>query len=188
MRSARPAALLGAALTFLALCSCASSETVFLKNAPEFRATDTDPGAHVWLDPEVDFCEYDRLLIDPTEVVLVSGADAKSVDPAVLQSLATEFRDTLVRVVDPYYSVLPAPAPRTLRIRSALTDVTLSPGAGTAADVRSSRVEWEMLDAQTGKRLGAGWRKRDAEPGTNGFEAWADKLLDFMNRRAEFSR
>jgi hypothetical protein len=186
MRSA-PAALSLIAAAF-ALAACASSETAFLADPPAFRPTDSDPGASVWFEPEADFTEYDRLVIDPTEVALVSGADAGSLEPAVLRSLAGEFRDTLVRVVDPYYSVLAEPAPRTLRLRTALTDVTLTPGGGTAADVTSSRIEWEMLDAQTGRRLGAGYRKRDAEPGTNGFEVWADKLLDFMNRRADVPR
>jgi hypothetical protein len=187
MRSARFAACLAVAAA-LALASCASSETVFVKNPPEFRATDADPGANVWFDKDTDFTDYDRLLIDPTEVALVSGAEASSLEPALLRSLATEFRDTLVRVVDPYYSVIEAPAPRTLRLRTALTDVSLTPGGGTGADVLSSRIEWELLDAQTGRRLGAGYRRRDADPGTNGFEVWADKLLDFMNRRSEFGR
>jgi uncharacterized protein DUF3313 len=186
MRSA-PAALPLIAAAF-ALAACASSETVFVKDPPKFRATDADPGAHVWFDPDVEFTEYDRLLIDPTEVALVSGAGAKSVDPAVLRALAVEFHDTLVRVVDPYYSVIAEPAPRTLRVRTALTDVTLAPGGGTGDAVTSSRIEWELLDAQTGRRLGAGYRRRDAEPGANGFQVWADKLLDFMNRRAEIPR
>lgn len=187
MRCARPVLALGAAAAMLVLTAC-GSETVFVKHPPPFHATDNDPGANVWFDPEVDFTDYDRLVIDATEVALVSGAAAKSVDPAVLQSLAAEFRDTLVRVVDPYYSVLEAPAARTIRLRTALTDVTLAPGGATAADVTSSRIEWEMLDAQTGRRIGAGWRKRDAEPGTSGFEVWADKLLDFMNQRADLPR
>lgn len=186
MRLPRAVALLAAA-SLLLLGGC-SSETVYISDPPAFRALDDDPESRVWLDTETDFTEYDRLLIDPTEVALISGADAASIEPAVLHSLAVEFRDTLVRVVDPYYSVLEAPAPRTLRIRSALTDVTLAAGGGTGADVLSSRVEWEMLDAQTGRRLGAGYRKRDAEPGVNGFEVWAEKLLDFMNRRAEFTQ
>jgi hypothetical protein len=184
MRCVRAALVLAAAL---APAACSSSETVFVKDPPQFHATDADPGANVWFEPETDFTAYDRLLIDATEVSLVPGAAASSVDPAVLRSLAVEFRDALVRVVDPYYCVLEAPAPRTLRVRTALTDVTLVPGGATAADVMSSRIEWELLDAQDGRRLGAGYRRRDADPGASGFEVWADKLLDFMNRRAEIT-
>ena len=187
MRSAMLTRSLAAAAA-LALASCASSETVFVQDPPEFRGTDADPGGHVWFDERIDFCEYDRLMIDPTQVALVSGAEAQALDPALLRSLATEFRETLVRVVDPYYSVIETPAPRTLRVRTALTDVKLSKGGGTGADVLSSRIEWEMIDVQTGRRVGAGYRRRDAEPGTNGFEVWADKLLDFMNRRSEIGR
>src|SRR5262245_33869589 len=104
MRSAPAAALVAACA--LALASCASSETLFIKNPPPFHGTQADPETRVWFDPQTDFCEYDRLLIDPTEVVLVSGTDARLLDPAVVRSLAVEFHDTLVRVVDPYYSVL----------------------------------------------------------------------------------
>lgn len=182
-----PLAVLCIAAT-LAAASCAGRRDAarapdFLGDTPMLRPAADDPAARVWFDPAVDFTQYSRLLIDPVEVVLVPGADAASLDPALLAGLAAEFRATLVRVVDPYYDVLDAPAPRTLRIRAALTDARLRPGGRSSADLVDARVEWMALDAMTGRRVGAGIRRRESRPDAPGFDPWAFALLDVMDCR-----
>ncbi len=189
MRPILPFAL---ALVVLALGACAvpgsEHRSGFLGDYSDLKKSSTDPELAAWFDPKVDFLEYDRLMIDPVEVVLVPGAAAASADPAVLQALAAELHDTVFRVVDPYYTILDAPASRTIRLRAALTDVKLRDGGTTPGDVLGARLEWEMLDAQTKKRIGAGMRWRDVGAGETGFEPWAKGLLKFMNARQEMTR
>lgn len=189
MRVARPLALLVLAAA-LGACATPGREHAsgFLGDYSALKTSSHDPELLVWFDPGVDFLEYDRLLIDPVEVVLAPGAAAAGLDPAVLRSLADDLRATLVRVVDPYYTVLDEPASRTIRLHAALTDVKLRPGGVTSADLEGARCEWELFDATTQKRIGAGMRWRDVPEGATGFEPWAHGLLTFMNSRQEMTR
>jgi Protein of unknown function (DUF3313) len=188
----RPIRSLSIAFVALALGACAvpgsEHRSGFLGDYSGLKKSSQDAELASWFDPKVDFLEYDRLMIDPIEVVLAPGAEAASADPAVLKALAAELHDTVFRVVDPYYTILDAPASRTIRVRVALTDVKLRDGGTTSADVLGARIEWEMLDAQTTKRIGAGMRWRDVPAGETGFEPWAKALLKFMNSRQEMTR
>lgn len=157
----------------------------FLGDTSMLRPAADDSAARIWFDPGVNFVAYDRLLIDPVAVALVPGAEAAEVDPEVLGGLAAEFRATLVRVVDPYYEVLDGPAPRTIRVRAALTDAKLRRGGATGADLAAARVEWEALDATTGRRIGAGVRWRETRSEAPGFDPWAEALLDLMISRRD---
>lgn len=191
-KAMRPIVPFALALAALALGACAvpgsDQRSGFLGDYSVLKKSSQDPELAAWFDPEVDFLEYDRLMIDPIEVVLAPRAAAASVDRAVLEALATDLHDTVFRVVDPYYTILAEPASRTIRLRVALTDVKLADGGTSPADVLGSRVEWEMLDAQTRKRIGAGMRWRDVPAGETGFEPWAKALLKFMNSRQEMTR
>lgn len=183
---ALPAAALIVAASFVGAPGCASGPATsgFLGDTSEFAPRPDEPDSLVWRAADADLVAYDRLMIDPVEVGLVPGAAAEGTDPATLESLAAALREALVATVDPYYPVLDAPAPRTLRLRISLADVErAAAGAASgsdAADVLASRVEFEVLDAETGRRLAAGTRRRES-PGRSGFQPWADLLLDFMN-------
>lgn len=178
------AAALLVASAVLAAPGCASgpATTDFLGDTGEFAPRPDEPDSLVWRAADADLVAYDRLMIDPVDVRLVAGAAAEGTDPGTLASLAAALREALVATVDPYYPVLDAPAPRTMRLRVSLADVELVPGGGSAADVLASRVEFEVLDAESGRRLAAGTRRRDS-PGRTGFQPWADLLLDHMNSR-----
>ncbi len=178
-----------ALVAVVAAASCAggrgTSASGFLGDTSMLRPAPDDPAARVWFDPTVDFTSYGRLLVDPVEVALVPGAEAASLDPALLAGLARDFRATLVRVVDPYYDVLDAPAPRTIRVHVALTDARMRPGGASSEDLAAVRVEWEAFDATTGRRIGLGARWRESREDAPGFEASALALLDFMNSRQD---
>jgi hypothetical protein len=188
MKRTAPLAVAALALALSATCCvCRGTNPApgAVGQAPAPRPTSDDAPARVWFDPTVDFTSYSRLLVDPVDVALVPGAEAASLDPAVLAGLALEFRATLVRVVDPYYDVLDAPAPRTIRVHVALTDARMRPGGASAADLAAIRAEWEAFDATTGKRIAVGARWRESREDAPGFEASALALLDLMNSRQD---
>lgn len=187
MRSIAALSLVAVALA-LGACATPDHASGFLGDYSKLKKSSRDPELRAWFDPKVDFLEYDRLLIDPVEVVLAPGAAAAALDPATMQSLAEDLRATVVRVVDPYYTVLDQPASRTIRVHAALTDVKMRPGGVTSADLEGARCEWELFDALTKQRIGAGMRWRDVPEGTVGFESWANGLLSFMNARQEMTR
>ncbi len=73
--------------------------------------------------PDLDLSPYQRVIIDPVDVVLDPEAADRPVNPAELAALADYLRQALIVAVRDAYPVVEKPGPDVLRLRVALTDV-----------------------------------------------------------------
>jgi len=176
----------------LLVSSCASrtSPSGFLTNFGQlgggYGTADTYA---VYTAPGMDLTDYDSVYIEaPTTIIDVDKHDpkvAEQLSAYVVRSLRSEYGKSL-RIVG-------TPGPRTIRVRTALTDVIqgsnptnpvtttyadpkapLRGAVGSAAPfIASISFEGEALDGETGKRLGAmsdqraGTKRDDINPSTD---------------------
>lgn len=186
--------LLATAGTALALSSCATggkSPSGFLSNYKQMDGGyGTTDAVSAYVKPGVDLKNYDSVIIDPVTTIVATPG----ISPQVQQQLAAYLGDALRAQTAGELKAVSVPGPKTLRVRTALTDViegqkagtpvtTVHPGAratltGTvgSAEVASfvSRVsfEGEILDSITGERLLANidhriGKKREASAATS---------------------
>jgi hypothetical protein len=78
-------------------------------------------GAMRWKDPAVDFRQYNSILIENVRVKL--DADSSAVDPAALKSLTDYFHQSLVKALQPPYTVVDKAGAGVLRVRITLVDL-----------------------------------------------------------------
>jgi hypothetical protein len=177
MKLPRHSPTLAAAGLCLMLAACAPggrSPSGFLKN---YRQLDAGYGTAdtlaVYVKPGVDWRQYDSVMIDPVTTVIATpgiGAETTSQLAAYLATALREQAPDGIRVVS-------SPGPRTMRVRTALTDViegadngkpvttvhsnpaaTLTGKLGSdalAAFISNVCFEGEILDSATGERLSA---------------------------------
>jgi hypothetical protein len=159
----------------LALSSCSTggkSPSGFLSNYKQLDGGyGTADAVSAYVKPGVDLKKYDSVIIDPVTTVISSpGIDSKVAD-----QLAAYLSDALHKQVVGELKVVSVPGPKTLRIRTALTDViegqtggkpvttvhtsasaTLTGTLGSAevaAFVTKASFEGEIVDSVSGERL-----------------------------------
>ena len=135
-------------------------------------------------------------MLDPVVVWLDPGSDAVALGRTTLQDVAEAFTKILRGRIEPYYSVVKAPAPGVLRVRIAITDVApAAEGAGPdtpKVDLGGAAMEAEIIDAMTGEQLAAVVDRiegsaafRDAPKKWRAVEGafieWANGLLDYLD-------
>ncbi|HSP44154.1 MAG TPA: DUF3313 domain-containing protein [Luteolibacter sp.] len=177
MKLPRHSPILATAGLCLLLAACAPggrSPSGFLKN---YRQLDAGYGTAdtvaVYVKPGVDWRQYDSVIIDPvTTVIATPGVGAETKD-----QLAAYLATALSSQVPEGIRVVSVPGPRTIRVRTALTDVIegadsgkpattvhLSPAAtldgklgsdALASFISNVSFEGEILDSATGERLSA---------------------------------
>ena len=177
----------------LALSSCATggkSPSRFLSNFSQLDAGyGTENAVSSYLKPGVNLKQYDSVIIDPVTTVIASPG----VSPAVAGQLSAYLNEDGRVIIDPVkeqlaaylseslrsqmtdFKIVSSPGPKTLRLRTGLTDVisaaqagkgvtvvhtapraTLSGNLGSAAlasFVSNVAFEGEILDSVTGERL-----------------------------------
>jgi uncharacterized lipoprotein YmbA len=182
----RYAAVLTAAL--LAACASNSPYSGFLKDYSKLEPHPEREGTLIWEKADVDMRDYDRLMFD--DVVLHRRPGSKTeLTPQQIGKATAAFRDIFIETIEPYYTVVDAPAPHVLRVRIAITDVE---PIQAGISVGSASIEGELLDAQSGERLLAivdtieGSKKgREAQEKwravEGAFHEWAERLLDYMD-------
>ena len=116
--------------------------------------------ALTYVDPEVDFKNYDSLMFDRVSVWLSAEAENREIDPAVLKEMSDYFLNALVDAVKDGYSVVDQPGPNVLRVRAAITDVEPSDPVAKAVSVDNigtggAEAEFELLDSMSSERLAA---------------------------------
>ncbi|MGE9269474.1 MAG: DUF3313 domain-containing protein [Verrucomicrobiales bacterium] len=165
--------LLAAGLTLLATsCGTQSSPSGFLTNFGQLGGGyDTTNTLAAYTAPGLDLTDYDSVYIEaPTTIIDVDKHDprvAEQLSAYVVRSLRSEFGKRL--------KIVGEPGPRTIRVRTALTDIVegtpattpvttvysdpkapMRGAVGSAAEFISSiSFEGEALDGATGKRLAA---------------------------------
>jgi hypothetical protein len=159
----------------LALSSCATggkSPSGILSNFAQLDAGyGTENAVSSYVKPGADLKQYDSVIIDPVTTVVASPG----VSPAVTDQLAAYLSESLRSQMAGGLKIVAAPGPKTLRVRTGLTDVisaaqagqgvtavhaapraTLSGNLGSAAVagfVSNVAFEGEILDSVTGERL-----------------------------------
>ena len=154
----------------------------------------------VYLNPEARWRTYDKIMLDPVTVWLGKDAVAKDtgvVPPEDVRNLANLFYQKVSEQLSKDYTLVQESGPGVMRLSGALSDVehgmpvldtisTVVPQAhilsegkklasGTHAFVGGASVEFRMVDAQSGKLLGAGIdRRAGGKTLTKGFGYWAD--------------
>lgn len=169
--------LLAIAGAALAISSCApggKSPSGFLANYQQLDSGyGTADAVTSYVKPGTDLKKYDSLIIDPVTTVVA----APGISPAVSDQLAAYLSQALATQLGSGLKLVGTPGPTTLRIRTGLTDVIEGSNAGkpvttvhtspratltgavgspeVAAFVSHVSFEGEILDSQSGERLGA---------------------------------
>lgn len=134
------------------------AQTGFLDDYSILETSAEFKGALFYQNPEKPLRQYDRLMIDPVVVQFHADAKGKAIDPEELQELTVKLREEAIEVLSEGYEVVTSPGPRTLRIQSALTDLSgnkavlnLHPYTKmTGLGLGGASMEAKGTDAQTG--------------------------------------
>jgi hypothetical protein len=169
--------LFATAAATLSLSSCSTggkSPSGFLSNYSQLDAGyGTENAVSSFLKSGVDFKKYDSVIIEPVTTTVASPG----ISPAVTDQLAAYLSGSLRSQLSSGYKVVNTPGPKTLRVRTGLTDViensklgkpvvtvhpdpkiTLSGNLGSAAVatfISQVSFEGEVLDSVSGERLSA---------------------------------
>jgi hypothetical protein len=156
------------------------TQSGFLSDYSKLQPDPGDPGAKLYLKPDVDWKRYNRVMLERIRVWVKPDAGYKGVDPAELKALTDYFQQAIVKALEPTYPVVNEPGPDVLRARVAITDliptqpemsvVTLVVPFGSVADIAAgaagvsylgeTAIEAEFLDSQTHQVLAA-YQDRD---------------------------
>lgn len=195
---------LALAASLALLTACATTEQTrnvelsgFLKDYEELDSGRRGQALRIYIDPGADFSLYDRVMIDPVTIWIRESSDASGAPREELQQLADSLETMLRNQLALDFEIATQPEPRTMRIRTALTEAqqsnvvldivsTILPPAritgaigrlatGTHAFVGSAAIEMEIVDAISGRRLIAAADERSGRKTLRGStDAWAD--------------
>jgi hypothetical protein len=122
-----------------------------LATAPEFAVV----GRKVYINPNADLTQYSKVVIDPLSFEYYQGAHALS--EAEKDRLTRYLNDWLNLKLKDRFQKVPVAGPGTIRIRTAVTDLTQPAGVTDAerklADIVVAVVELEMADSVSGERF-----------------------------------
>lgn len=122
-----------------------------LANAPEFAVV----GRKIYINPEADLTQYGKVVIDPVSFDYYKGTHALTEKEK--GRLTTYIGEWLNLKLKDRFQKVPVAGPGTLRIRTAITDLTQPPGVTDAdrklADIVIAIVELEMVDSVSGERF-----------------------------------
>jgi len=162
-----------------------------------------------YVKPGADLSRYDRIMIDPIELIYDAGSNLDRLHPDERTLLKTYFRDAIVTAVQDAYPVVTAPGADVLRVRAAVTDLDFSQSYADIGEMGQLRafsaiygetaMEAEFRDSLTGERLAAAVDRRGGEVSAYGgrigtlgaaraaFTDWANlfrRRLDALHGRA----
>jgi hypothetical protein len=96
----------------------------FLTDYSRLVAAPAGGGILCWRAANVDWKQYDKVLIERIKVYLSAGSTAKPIDPTDLKTMLDYFHGALVKDLQPDVRVVTATGPGVLRVRFALTALT----------------------------------------------------------------
>lgn len=203
-------------LTTLALTSCTSTSqmrktkaTGFLGDYASLRKGEGSEAQLVYIKPGVNWRNYNKIIIDPITAYAIPGNPLAKLPKDQLNALVGYLYSTLREQLSKDYQIVSTPGPGVLRLRVALTEAgagkpvlgvmsSLTPPSiavsalkttitGSGTGTGSARVEMELLDSQTRRRLAAGV---DAQSGNKrdffgNFNKWDDAQDAFDNWAAK---
>lgn len=214
----RITSILGAA-SLIALTACSTTHQVrrvstsgFLGDYSQLRAGEGDEAKLVYTDPEADFGQYSKIMIEPIQLWKSEDPDSAlgSLSKADQQLLVDYLYTSLKDHLSKDYTIVTKADADTLRIRAAITEAkkskpvldlvsNLAPYGlglsytkrivfGTHTSVGLVTGEIEMLDGATGKRVAAAVDRRAGTKVLRGkFARWGDvkDAFDYWARRIQ---
>ena len=152
----------------------------FLSDYSNLNLQSDTEDTFIFQDPNTDFSQYDKLMVERIKVWFKEDAEYKGIDPAEIKDLTDYFHKAIVEAVGGQYPIVREPGPDVLRLRIAMTDlvptkpsaslVTLvvpflwlaEAGSGVATDEAGSTpfvgevtIELEALDSQSNRQIAA---------------------------------
>jgi hypothetical protein len=156
----------------------------FLSDYSRLGPDEKDKQGEIFIDPAVDFKQYDKILLERIRVYFKEDSENKEIDPTELKMLTDYFHEAIVRELGDAYPIVNEPGPGVLRTRIAITElipakpamsvvVLVTPyatvadlasgavsqkgaeGAGSPPYLGDTAIEVEVLDSMTNEQLGA---------------------------------
>lgn len=152
----------------------------FLTGYANLPAEPDEGGAYRYLDSQVDFGKYNKLLVDRIKIWFKEDADYKGIDPDELKALTDYFYQAIEKAMGEDYPLVTEAGPDVLRLRLAVTDLVPNKPeasvtslivpflwmgeagagaamreAGTTPFTGEATIEMEALDSISSKQLGA---------------------------------
>jgi hypothetical protein len=186
-------------IVLAAACSSPSYEgSGFLED--DSKLAREEGGVWIYRLHRGQLADYDKLLLEPVEVLVHPASVGDDVSREELDLLAAKFLDELVRACEEHYPIVPEPGPGVLRLRVAITRVLPIPRLLSdpewearnlaAGRLGSASIEAEFRDSVSNELLGALAAKRSSRgytgliPGEisrfgkalGAFRTWAKRL------------
>ena len=98
----------------------------FLENYSDFKESKRVEDAWVYFKPNFtvdDLKHYDKLLIDPVQMMVHKKAETKTITQETRERVAGYFRDTIKKAMEPDYKIVDAPGKDVIRVRAAITNL-----------------------------------------------------------------
>lgn len=153
----------------------ANAPSGFLDDYPQMLPDAQRPGATVYRNPAKPLKGYDKVSIDPIQIMYSPDSKYKGIEPKELAAITGAFEEALAADLEPAYPVVGTSGEGVLRLRIAITNVSaekkkksilnftplgLAVGAakslsGVAPNVNltEATVEAELLDGATDERI-----------------------------------
>jgi hypothetical protein len=161
---------LGWMSAFVVVAGCASDATVrdgataslaqgtqsgFLGDYSNLRPSPRHPDTLYEQSPTL--ARYQAFIIEPIEVVPRVTVRGVAIDKATADAMALDLRREVMDALSVNFRVVSTPGPGVARVRAALTKVAYSRGAtaGSGARIGGAVIEVEIVDSESGQRLGA---------------------------------
>jgi len=154
----------------------------FLNDYSKLREGTSDEAVRVYVNREVNFNMYDKVMIDPISIIYSKDSSMAKIPGGDRQKMADYFHAALENNLSERYIIASRPGSTTMRLRFALTDITGSQDlmntvsdvhpidssmdlisqttTGTSTYVGDACAEMEILDSMTGQRLAAAVDRR----------------------------
>jgi hypothetical protein len=197
-------ALLAGFVCIVCFSGCSSTVQVrhtevsgFLKNYDQLQKGEDDQALLVYINPQTQFAQYDKVIISPVSVWVSDDSDLDDIPYEERQKLVDYLDNALRENLKESFTVVERAEPGSLVVRVGLTEAddskivmdtisnVLPPAialnlikkiaTGTSAFVGDARIELEILDGMTGRRLVAVVDERAGSKSFKGkFDKWDD--------------
>jgi len=169
----------------------------FLKNYDQLKEGEGDQALLVYINPKAHFAQYDKVVVSPVSVWVSPESDLDDISQEERQNMVDYLDHALRENLKKSFTVVERPEAGSLVVRVGLTEAddseivmdtisnVLPPAialnllkkiaTGTSAFVGDARIELEILDGITGRRLIA---LVDERAGTKSFKGKFDKWDD----------
>lgn len=169
----------------------------FLDIHPQLTPDPSRPGVMKWEKAGFNLAKYDRVMFAPLTMFVDPESQYKGLDSDDVRALATGFRDTIVRVLEPEIPVVDVPGKGVLYVTAALTNVRLRKKkrgllgytpigfvmttamelAGKRISLENAALEMEIYDSATREPVAVIVDRHPSEK-TNGGEEYSWKSIE----------